>query len=100
MIANLPSIPGFYGLVNASSNQTYTQLFPEFTNMTFVPEFAYYNYRAGMEGIPVTLNDTFTYATTNGIFNLKIIQDCLLDFDASNPFNVQQFRNYSKYATY
>ncbi len=53
--------------------------------------------RAELAQLTVTEENLFMYMNVTRLFNLKVIQDILLDTDPSDPFNNDQTRRYIQY---
>jgi hypothetical protein len=70
-----------------------------FSNLTYTPEISYVLMRAEMPQLAVTTDETWKYMNTSRLFNLKVIQDILLNFDPTNPFNNDQTRRYIQFIT-
>ena len=79
--------------------QSYSRMFEDFTILNFTPEISYFLMRAELPPLPGTIDDTWNYLNISRLFNLKVIQDILLDYDPNDPFNNEQTRRYIKFIT-
>jgi hypothetical protein len=62
----------------ASTSESYTRAYPEFTILTYTPELGYFLDKAELERFPITLEDCYAMFQPNRLFNQEIIGDIII----------------------